>query len=178
MEDTATVLVVASTTSRHSPDTLRLQSRRNGTRCRSLYGRAKPQGVPYGEQLAATHRQPIAASDREPGRRTCGSVNETVRASPKRGASPSLQLHFVAGSGSLCSPTMESIWIAVLYISQATATKIAGKHDMTVVEVRDALVCVSGLPFRWDDSPRARLTSSRHNDGPRLRGRARLVSSR
>jgi hypothetical protein len=48
---------------------------------------------------------------------------------------------------------MESIWIAVLYISQATATKIAGKHDMTVVEVRDAVVCVSGLPFRWDDHP-------------------------
>ena len=45
---------------------------------------------------------------------------------------------------------MESIWVAVLHISDATAAKIIGKHNITPTEVRDAVVCVSELPFRWD----------------------------
>ena len=50
---------------------------------------------------------------------------------------------------------MESIWVAVLHISDATAAKIIGKHDITPTEVRDAVVCVSELPFRWDAQPNA-----------------------
>jgi hypothetical protein len=44
-----------------------------------------------------------------------------------------------------------SIWVADLKISQATNDKICGKHGISGQEVKDALVCVAGLVFVWDD---------------------------
>jgi len=45
------------------------------------------------------------------------------------------------------------IWVAELRISRATAEKINAKHGISGQEVRDALVCVRGLPFVWDNDP-------------------------
>jgi uncharacterized DUF497 family protein len=44
-----------------------------------------------------------------------------------------------------------SIWIADLRISFKTANKLRNEHGLDVEEVRQALVCVSGLSFSWDD---------------------------
>jgi hypothetical protein len=46
-----------------------------------------------------------------------------------------------------------TIWVADLRISRATAEKISGKHGISGQEVRDAVVCVPGLRFTWDDDP-------------------------
>jgi hypothetical protein len=47
----------------------------------------------------------------------------------------------------------ESIWIAELKISRATAEKIAGRHGITGQEVKDAVVAVAGLRFAWNEDP-------------------------
>jgi hypothetical protein len=44
-----------------------------------------------------------------------------------------------------------TIWVAVLYISPATAAKIVQKHGVTVDELRSVLVGVGGLRYTWDD---------------------------
>ena len=38
-------------------------------------------------------------------------------------------------------------------ISQKTASKLAGRHGLDWREVHDAVVCVSGLLYAWDDDP-------------------------
>jgi hypothetical protein len=43
------------------------------------------------------------------------------------------------------------IWVADLRISRRTATKIAVRHGVHATEIRDAVQCVAGLPFVWDD---------------------------
>ena len=48
---------------------------------------------------------------------------------------------------------VESIWVAELKISRATADKISQEHHITGQEVKDAVVCVHGLRFTWDDDP-------------------------
>jgi hypothetical protein len=45
---------------------------------------------------------------------------------------------------------MPQIWVAVLHISPRTAQKIINRHDVHPNEVRDALVCQSGLNA-WTD---------------------------
>ena len=44
---------------------------------------------------------------------------------------------------------MATIWIADLWISEATRDKIHTKHSLNVDEVAQALIAVRGLPFRW-----------------------------
>jgi len=43
--------------------------------------------------------------------------------------------------------------VAELLISERTARKIAGGHDLDVAEVRDAIVCMEGLQYVWDTDP-------------------------
>lgn len=45
----------------------------------------------------------------------------------------------------------ERLWVARLKISRAVAHKISTEHGLQAVEVRDAVQCVRGLPFLWDD---------------------------
>jgi hypothetical protein len=45
---------------------------------------------------------------------------------------------------------VESIWVAVLNISDRTAHKLSEKHQLTRDHVLDAVQCVEGLPFTWD----------------------------
>jgi hypothetical protein len=45
------------------------------------------------------------------------------------------------------------VWVAVLNISWRTAEKISQLHQLTCDEVRDAVVCRSGLPYVWDIDP-------------------------
>jgi hypothetical protein len=47
----------------------------------------------------------------------------------------------------------ESLWVARLIVSQATRAKLSSRHHLDSDEVRDAIVCVAGLPYRWDDDP-------------------------
>jgi hypothetical protein len=47
----------------------------------------------------------------------------------------------------------QSLWVAKLVISSATAAKLSSKHGLGADEVRDALVCVPGLSYVWDDDP-------------------------
>ena len=49
--------------------------------------------------------------------------------------------------------TGRGVWVAVLHISARTAEKIASRHQLTSDEVRDAVVCVSGLTFAWHSHP-------------------------
>lgn len=49
--------------------------------------------------------------------------------------------------------TERGVWVAVLHISTRTAEKIASRHHLTRDEVRDAVVCVSGLTFAWHSHP-------------------------
>lgn len=42
-----------------------------------------------------------------------------------------------------------AIWVAQLEISQETARKISSRHHLAVDDVRQAIVCVSGLAFTW-----------------------------
>lgn len=66
----------------------------------------------------------------------------------------------------------DTIWVAVLHISDRTAQKISGAHGLEPNEIRDAIVCVPGLPFVWDNHSdrglRALLKVS-------IRGRERLI---
>lgn len=43
------------------------------------------------------------------------------------------------------------LWVADLIVSQATAEKLSTHHGLDWHEVRDAIVCVSGLRYAWDD---------------------------
>jgi hypothetical protein len=45
----------------------------------------------------------------------------------------------------------EAIWVARLRISDATAHKISTQHGLQADEIRDAVECVRGLTFVWDD---------------------------
>lgn len=47
----------------------------------------------------------------------------------------------------------EPLWVARLIISQATRTKLSSKHHLNADDVLDAVVCVEGLPYVWDDDP-------------------------
>ena len=64
------------------------------------------------------------------------------------------------------------LWVAELRISQRTAQKLNQKHGLSVEEARDAIVCVSGLPFAWDDH---KLRGLRAIVETRIRGRRVLV---
>ncbi len=46
-----------------------------------------------------------------------------------------------------------TIWVAVLHVSPATAQKISGRHHISEHEIRDAVQCVSGLMYTWDEHP-------------------------
>lgn len=46
---------------------------------------------------------------------------------------------------------MKGLWVAVLYVSPRTADKISQRHRITEFEVRQAVVCVEGLTYVWDD---------------------------
>jgi hypothetical protein len=48
---------------------------------------------------------------------------------------------------------VETIWVAQLRISNATAHKISTQHGLQADEVRDSVECVPGLTFVWDDDP-------------------------
>ena len=48
---------------------------------------------------------------------------------------------------------LRGLWVADLHYSANTATKIAGMHRVGIDEVYDAVVCVAGLPYDWDDHP-------------------------
>jgi hypothetical protein len=45
----------------------------------------------------------------------------------------------------------ETIWVARLRISDATAHKISTQHGLQADEVRGAVECVRGLSFVWND---------------------------
>lgn len=53
----------------------------------------------------------------------------------------------------ICKPraVREDLWVARLSVSTRTANKIAARHRITESEVRDAVVCVAGLEYVWDD---------------------------
>jgi hypothetical protein len=46
-----------------------------------------------------------------------------------------------------------ALWVADLLISEATATKIRAAHSLEPADVRDEVVCRSGLHYVWDDDP-------------------------
>lgn len=46
-----------------------------------------------------------------------------------------------------------TIWVAELRVSPATAHKLSAVHKLDAEDVREAVHCVSGLPFSWDDDP-------------------------
>jgi hypothetical protein len=45
------------------------------------------------------------------------------------------------------------LWVARLIVSQKTAEKLAGRHRLNWQDVRDSVVCVSGLRYAWDRDP-------------------------
>ena len=47
----------------------------------------------------------------------------------------------------------EPLWVARLIVSQATRAKLSSKHNLNADEVLDAIVCVEGLDYRWDNDP-------------------------
>lgn len=47
----------------------------------------------------------------------------------------------------------EPLWVARLIISRATRAKLSSKHNVDADEVFDAIVCVTGLFYVWDDDP-------------------------
>lgn len=49
------------------------------------------------------------------------------------------------------------LWVARLIISQATCVKLSSKHNLEPDDVRDAIVCVAGLDYQWDDDPQRGL---------------------
>lgn len=44
-------------------------------------------------------------------------------------------------------------WISRVFVSRATATKLAAKHGLDADDVCDAIEGVTGLPGAWDDHP-------------------------
>jgi hypothetical protein len=47
----------------------------------------------------------------------------------------------------------EALWVARLIISDAVRTKLSSVHHLDADEVHDAIVCVAGLTYGWDDDP-------------------------
>ncbi len=47
----------------------------------------------------------------------------------------------------------EPIWVGDLRISDRTAHKLSTVHGLQADDIRDAVQCVSGLPYVWDDDP-------------------------
>jgi hypothetical protein len=47
----------------------------------------------------------------------------------------------------------EPLWVAKLLISEAVAKKIDSRHHLTPDQVREAVVCVVGLTYAWNDDP-------------------------
>lgn len=64
------------------------------------------------------------------------------------------------------------LWVAQLWISERTAAKINGAHQLSSEEVRDAVECVAGLEFVWhlDEARGERAIVS-----TRIRGRSALA---
>lgn len=48
---------------------------------------------------------------------------------------------------------MSAIWVGELHISARTAAKLSSKHGLRACDVRDAVQCVNGLNFVWDEHP-------------------------
>lgn len=48
---------------------------------------------------------------------------------------------------------MSAIWVGELRISPRTAAKLSSKHGLRACDVRDAVQCVTGLTFAWDEHP-------------------------
>jgi hypothetical protein len=46
---------------------------------------------------------------------------------------------------------MPDLWVAKLNISFRTAQKIINRHGIPIADVRDAVVCRSGLVYVWDE---------------------------
>jgi hypothetical protein len=67
---------------------------------------------------------------------------------------------------------VETLWVATLKISRATAEKISAKHGISGQEVKDTLVCVRGLTFAWDDDPERGLRAIVQTD---IRGPVEVV---
>jgi hypothetical protein len=57
------------------------------------------------------------------------------------------------GSTGYIRNVIAPLWGAQLIVSQKTAEKLAGRHRLDWEEVRDAVVCVAGLQYVWDDHP-------------------------
>lgn len=64
------------------------------------------------------------------------------------------------------------LWVARLIISARTAEKLASRHGLDQQEVHDAIVCVRGLSYIWDDDPER---GRRALVEVRIRGRRCLV---
>jgi hypothetical protein len=47
----------------------------------------------------------------------------------------------------------ERLWVANLIISPAIAAKLASLHSLDAEEIRDAIQCVKGLRYAWNDHP-------------------------
>lgn len=47
----------------------------------------------------------------------------------------------------------ESLWVAELIVSPATRTKLAALHRLDADDVRQELVAVQGLRYKWRDDP-------------------------
>jgi hypothetical protein len=60
----------------------------------------------------------------------------------------------------------------VLNISPRTAEKVASRHQLTGDEIRDAVVCVSGLTFAWHMHPQR---GERAIVSVQIRGRPALI---
>ena len=45
------------------------------------------------------------------------------------------------------------LWVAKLYVSERTAQKLAERHKLDYRDVIDAVVCVRGLAYTWEDHP-------------------------
>jgi hypothetical protein len=65
-----------------------------------------------------------------------------------------------------------TIWVARLHISPRTAAKLSTWHQLSADEVRDAVECLPGLPFRWDLHPSRGLRAIVKTT---IRGRPALV---
>lgn len=65
-----------------------------------------------------------------------------------------------------------SLWVTRLIISARTAEKLASRHGLDQQEVHDAIVCVRGLSYIWDDDPER---GRRALVEVRIRGRRCLV---
>lgn len=48
---------------------------------------------------------------------------------------------------------MESIWVAVVRVSPAVRKKLSARHGLDADEVANAIQCVVGLAWGWDDHP-------------------------